>query len=60
MDQAQQRDAGKPNQRDGTKKFTNASSAAFLHRKQTKQDDQGQRYHIALEGRGHHLQTFHR
>ena len=36
---------GKPHQGDGAKKFANAAGAAFLHRKQTKQNDQGQGNH---------------
>ncbi len=55
----EQGDAGKPDQRDRAEELADTSSATFLHRKQSKQDDQGQRNHIALEGRRHHLKTFH-
>ena len=60
MDQPEQGDAGKPDQGDWPKKLADAAGAAFLHCEQAKQDDQCQRNHIALEGRRHHLQTFHR
>ena len=60
MRDAQQRDAGEPDQRDGPKKLANAAGAAFLHGKQAKQNDQRERNHKTLEGRRHHLQTLHR
>ena len=56
----QHRNGGKPHQRDGTEELADVGRAALLHGKQHEQNDQGQRNHRLLEGRRHHLKTFHR
>ena len=55
---AQDRDGQKPDQRDRTKEFTNARSAALLHPKQQEQNDQGERDHRLFEGRRDDLEAF--
>ena len=58
--EAQHGNGEEPHDGDRTKKLADASRAALLHKKQAKQDHQGQRNHGFLEGRRHHLQTLHR
>ena len=47
---AQHRNTDKPDDRDRAEKFANARGAAFLNRKQPKQDDQRERDHVLFEG----------
>ena len=46
---AQSCNSDKPNRGDGAKKIANTSSTTLLYRKQSQQNNQGQRNHIALE-----------
>ena len=60
VDHTQNGNTQEPDHRDGAKELANAGGAALLHRKQAKQNHQGERDHILLEGRGNHLQALHR
>ena len=57
--QTQHGNTGKPDQRDRAKKLADVGGAAFLHGKQAKQDQQGERDYRLLESGRDHLQAFH-
>ena len=54
----QQRQHRKPDQRDRSKKFTDASRAMLLHRKQRKQNQQRDRDHTLFKGGRNDFQSF--